>query len=62
MKPTVKYRARIGTTDFDFLIFKVKQPRSIAKDDLFKVSIELQLMLNRMVEKKHTTVLSTELL
>ncbi|KAI7898273.1 uncharacterized protein BX663DRAFT_546617 [Cokeromyces recurvatus] len=55
MKPDIKYRARIGTADFDFLIFEVKQPRSIAEDGLFKVSIELQLMLNRMVKKKYTT-------
>lgn len=62
MKPDIKYKAIIGTTDFDFLVFEVKRPRSIAEDDLFKASIELQFMLNGMVKRTYHSLLSTELL
>jgi hypothetical protein len=51
LKPDVKYKARIGATDFDFLVFEVKRPSSIAEDALFKVSIELQLMINRILKE-----------
>ncbi|CAO3678056.1 unnamed protein product [Rhizopus stolonifer] len=52
LKPDVKYSAKIGSNIFDFLIFEVKCPNSVAKDDLFKMSLELQLMINRMVANK----------
>lgn len=50
MKPDVKYSAKIGSNIFDFLIFEVKCPNSVAKDDLSKMSLELQLMINRMID------------
>jgi hypothetical protein len=52
LKPDVKYSAKIGSNMFDFLIFEVKCPNSVAKDDLFKISLELQLMINRMIANK----------
>lgn len=51
MKPDINYKARIGVTDFDFLVFEVKLPRSISENDLFRASLELQFMLNRMIQK-----------
>ncbi|GAA5803435.1 hypothetical protein HPULCUR_008917 [Helicostylum pulchrum] len=50
LKPDVKYSAKIGSNIFDFLIFEVKCPNSVAKDDLSKMSLELQLMINRMID------------
>lgn len=52
LKPDVKYSAKIDSIIFDFLIFEVKCPNSVAKDDLFKMSLELQLMINRMIANK----------
>lgn len=33
----------------DVLVFEVKAPSSAAKDDFFKLTIEMQVMLNRLV-------------
>ncbi|KAI9356844.1 hypothetical protein BD770DRAFT_100266 [Pilaira anomala] len=50
LKPDMKYSAKIGSIVFDFLIFEVKRPNSAAKGDLFKMSLELQFMINRMID------------
>ncbi|KAI7869890.1 hypothetical protein BDF14DRAFT_1879638 [Spinellus fusiger] len=47
LKPDVKYSARVGSSMLDFLVFEIKSPKSAAKDDLFKLSLEMQLMINR---------------
>ncbi|KAG1473409.1 hypothetical protein G6F56_000965 [Rhizopus delemar] len=52
LKPNVKFSAKVGSKIFDFLIFEVKCPNSVAKDDLFKMSLELQLIINRMIANK----------
>lgn len=44
--------AKIDFDLFDFLVFEVKCPNSAVKDDLFKISLELQLMINRMIANK----------
>jgi hypothetical protein len=33
----------------DVLVFEVKAPSSAAQDDYFKLTIELQIMFNRLV-------------
>ncbi|KAI8641013.1 hypothetical protein BD408DRAFT_418940 [Parasitella parasitica] len=45
LKPDVNYSSRIGSNIF-------KCPNSVAKHDLFKMSLELQLMINRMIANK----------
>ncbi|RCH90887.1 hypothetical protein CU098_009988, partial [Rhizopus stolonifer] len=56
MFPTGDTMTRDG--HFTFLIVNsdlkpdVKCPNSVAKDDLFKMSLELQLMVNRMIANK----------
>lgn len=45
----MKYSARIGSKKLDFLVFEIKCPKSTAEDDLFKMSLELQFMLNRLI-------------
>jgi hypothetical protein len=45
----VKYSARIGSKKFDFLAFEIKCPKSTADDDLFKISLELQIMLSCLI-------------
>ncbi|GAA5812644.1 hypothetical protein MFLAVUS_006101 [Mucor flavus] len=52
LKPDVKFSAKVGSSKFDFLIFEVKCPNSVPKDDLFKMSLELQFMINRMIAAK----------
>ncbi|KAG2197849.1 hypothetical protein INT47_009730 [Mucor saturninus] len=51
LKPDVKYSAQIGSNTYDFLIIEVKCPNS-AKDDLFEMSVELQLMIDRTVSAR----------
>ncbi|CEG78117.1 hypothetical protein RMATCC62417_12770 [Rhizopus microsporus] len=41
--------ARIGSKKFDFLAFEIKCLKSTADDDLFKMSLELQFILNRLI-------------
>ncbi|KAG1141905.1 hypothetical protein G6F37_007961 [Rhizopus arrhizus] len=49
IKPDIKYSAIIKQYKMDFLVIEVKCPNSNANDDLFKLSIEMQILLNRLV-------------
>lgn len=49
IKPGVKYSAAIRQQKLDFLVFEIKCPNSVACDDFFKLTIELQIMLNRLI-------------
>ncbi|RCH87202.1 hypothetical protein CU098_004834 [Rhizopus stolonifer] len=48
-KPDIKYSALIKQHKIDFLVIEVKCPNSNANDDLFKLSIELQILLNHLI-------------
>lgn len=52
-KPDITYKAKIGDDPMDFWVFEVKQPKAASKDDLEKVSLELQYMLNHFIFKDH---------
>ncbi|KAI7904163.1 uncharacterized protein BX663DRAFT_431834, partial [Cokeromyces recurvatus] len=49
IKPDTKYSTTIKQQKMDFLVIEVKCPNSSANDDRFKLSIELQILLNRLV-------------
>lgn len=51
MKPDIRCSTWIGLDQFDFLIFQIKCLRSTAQDDLFKLSIELRGMINRLTNR-----------
>lgn len=50
IKLDIKYSTMIKQHKMDILVIEVKCPKSTAKDDLFKLSIELQILLNRLVK------------
>lgn len=49
IKPDIKYSAIVKQEKMDFLVIEVKCPSSKATDDLFKLSVELIILLNRLV-------------
>lgn len=50
MKPDIRYWARVEETRFDFVVIEVNLTGSAFEDDIFKVSIELQSMINRLIK------------
>lgn len=46
----MKFHITLDGFRFDCLLIEVKCPSSICKDDLFKLSIEMQFALNRLIE------------
>ncbi|KAG1371796.1 hypothetical protein G6F61_011609 [Rhizopus arrhizus] len=50
LKPDIKFHTSIDRKKFDCLLVEVKCPKSTSDDDLFKLSIEMQYILNRLVE------------
>ncbi|KAG2227521.1 hypothetical protein INT45_002206 [Circinella minor] len=50
IKPDIKFHISINGDKFDCLLFEVKCPRSSSEDDLFKLSVEMQYILNRLIE------------
>lgn len=50
MKPDTKYSARIVGQKFDFLASEVKNYKSLAGNNRFKMSLELQFMINRLIK------------
>ncbi|KAI9243517.1 hypothetical protein BY458DRAFT_561199 [Sporodiniella umbellata] len=50
LRPDMKFYSAIDGVRFDCLLLEVKCPRSTCKDDLYKLSVEMQLILNRFIE------------
>jgi hypothetical protein len=50
LRPDMKFYTTIDRIRFDCLLIEVKCPNSTCEDDLFKLSIEMQYILNRFVE------------
>lgn len=49
-KPDMKFYTTIDGIRFDCLLIEVKCPNSTCAEDFFKLSIEMQLVLNRFIE------------
>ncbi|KAI7874782.1 uncharacterized protein EV154DRAFT_78649 [Mucor mucedo] len=49
-KTDIKIYTTIGSENFDLLVFEVKCPQSTSEDDLFMLSVKLQLTLNRLIK------------
>ncbi|KAI9359854.1 hypothetical protein BD770DRAFT_419400 [Pilaira anomala] len=50
IRPDIKFHTIIDEKKFDCLLIEVKCPKSTSNDDLFKLSIEMQYALNRLVK------------
>ncbi|KAI8094014.1 hypothetical protein BDF21DRAFT_330953, partial [Thamnidium elegans] len=50
LRPDMKFHITINGIRFDCLLIEVKCPSSTSKNDLFKLSIETQFLLNRLIE------------
>lgn len=50
LRPDMKFYSAIDGVRFDCLLLEVKCARSTCKDDLYKLSVEMQLILNRFIE------------
>ncbi|KAI7903996.1 uncharacterized protein BX663DRAFT_506035 [Cokeromyces recurvatus] len=50
LRPDMKFHITINGIQIDCLLIEVKCPSSTSKDDLFKLSIEMQFILNRLIE------------
>lgn len=50
LRPDMKFYTTIDGIRFDRLLVDVKCPNSTSGDDLFKLSIEMQFILNRFIE------------
>ncbi|KAI8986361.1 hypothetical protein BDB01DRAFT_890877 [Pilobolus umbonatus] len=49
LRPDIKFHTSIDRKKFDCLLIEVKCPKSTSDDDLFKLSIEMQYALNRLI-------------
>ncbi|KAG1444796.1 hypothetical protein G6F46_011654 [Rhizopus delemar] len=50
LRPDIKFHTSIDRKKFDCLLVEIKCPKSTSDDDLLKLSIEMQYILNHLIE------------